>query len=71
MQTTLVGRESALDIALAPQTTSIMQGASVNLALTARVLSNGFPLSGSTVNFQVFKGSAGLSASSVTTNSNG
>ncbi|MGB7585916.1 MAG: IPT/TIG domain-containing protein [Terriglobales bacterium] len=71
VQTTLVGRESALDIALAPQTTSIMQGASVNLALTARVLSNGFPLSGSTVNFQVFKGSAGLSASSVTTNSNG
>ncbi len=71
VQTTLVGRESALDIALAPQTTSIMQGASVNVALTARVLSNGFPLSGSTVNFQVFKGSAGLSASSVTTNSNG
>jgi IPT/TIG domain len=71
VQTTLVGSESALDIALVPQTTSITLGASVNLTLTARVLSNGSPLSGSTVNFQIFKGSAGLSAPSVTTNSNG
>ena len=71
VQTTLVGSESALDIALVPQTTSIMLGASVNLTLTARVLSNGSPLNGSTVNFQVFKGSAGLSAPSVLTNSNG
>jgi hypothetical protein len=71
VQTTLVGRESALDIALVPQTTSIMQGASVNVTLTARVLSNGLPLNGSTVNFQVLKGSAGLSASTVTSNSNG
>ena len=70
-QTTLVGRESALDIALVPQTTSIMQGATLNVTLTARVLSNGSPLGGSTVNFQVLKGSAGLSASSVSTNSGG
>jgi IPT/TIG domain len=71
VQTTLVGKESALDIALVPQMTSIMQGASVNVTLTARVLSNGLPLGGSTVNFQVLKGSAGLSASTVTTNSSG
>ncbi len=71
VQTTLVGSESALDIALVPQTTSIMQGATVNVALTARVLSNGFPLSGSSVNFQILKGSAELSASTVTTNSSG
>jgi hypothetical protein len=71
VQTTLVGSESGLDIALVPQTTSIMQGAAVNVTLTARVLSNGFPLSGSSVNFQILKGSAELSASTVTTNSNG
>jgi hypothetical protein len=71
VQTTLVGSESALDIALVPQTISIMQGASVSVTLTARVLSNGSPLPGSSVNFQVLKGSAGLSASTVTTNSSG
>ena len=71
VQTTLVGSESALDIALVPQTTSIMLGATVNVSLTARVLSNGLPLSGSSVNFQILKGSAELSASTVTTNSSG
>lgn len=71
VQTTLVGASSPLDIALVPQTTSIMQGASMTVTLTARVLSNGVPLSGSTVNFQVLKGSAGLSAPTVTTNSSG
>jgi hypothetical protein len=71
VQTTLVGRESALDIALAPQTTSIMQGATVNVTLTARVLSNGAPLPGSSVNFQILKGSGQLSASTVITNSSG
>jgi hypothetical protein len=71
VQTSLRGTSSPLDIALVPQTTSIMQGATVNVTLTARVLSNGFPLSGSSVNFQVLKGSAGLSASTVTTNSSG
>jgi hypothetical protein len=71
VQTTLVGKESALDIALVPQMTSIMQGASVNLTLTARVLSEGSPLGGSTVNFQILKGSAQLSVPSATTNSSG
>jgi hypothetical protein len=71
VQTTLVGSESALDIALVPQTTSIMLGATVNVSLTVRVLSNGLPLSGSSVNFQILKGSAELSASTVTTNSSG
>jgi hypothetical protein len=71
VQTTVVGSESALDIALVPQTTSIAQGATLNVTLTARVLSNGSPLSGSTVNFRLVKGSAGLSATTVTTNSGG
>jgi hypothetical protein len=71
VQTTLVGSSSALDIALVPQTTSIMQGAAANVTLAARVLSNGFPLGGSIVNFQILKGSAGLSAPAVTTNSSG
>jgi hypothetical protein len=71
VQTALVGTSSGLDIALVPQMTSIMQGATVNVTLTARVLTNGLPLNGSSVNFQVLKGSADLSASTVTTNAHG
>lgn len=71
VQTTLLGTSSALDIALVPQMTSILQGASVNVPLTARVLSNGLPLDGSTVNFQILKGSAQLSTPTGTTNSHG
>jgi len=71
VQTSLRGTSSALDIALVPQTASIMQGATVNMTLTARVLSNGTPLPGNSVNFQILKGLAQLSASTVTTNSGG
>lgn len=71
VQTTLRGTESGLDIALAPQQSWIAQGASVNLTLTARVLSNGVPLNGSTVNFQVMKGSGVLNPASAITNANG
>lgn len=71
VQTTLLGTSSSLDIGLAPQYASVASGATLNVPLTARVLSNGQPLSGRTVDFQVVKGSAMLSASVVTTDSNG
>jgi len=71
VQTTFSGKESGLDIALAPQQSWIAQGATVNLMLTARVLSNGTPLTGSTVNFQVMKGAGTLNPASATTNANG
>jgi hypothetical protein len=70
-QTTLVGTSSSLDISLAPQAAHIIQGGTTSVPLTARVLSNGVPLSGSKVDFAVMKGSGTLSSSTVTTNSNG
>ena len=71
VQSTLRGTSSSLDIALAPQQAWIAQGAAVNLTLTARVLSNGVPLNGKIVNFQVVNGSGTLNPPSVPTNSNG
>jgi len=71
VQTTLVGRESALDIALSPQNESVAQGATVNVALTARVLSNGTPQPGKIVNFSLYRGIGTLNPVSATTNANG
>ena len=71
VQTTLLGTSSSLDIALVPQIAHIAQGAFANISLMARVLSNGSPLSGQTVNFALMKGLGTLSSSSVATNSNG
>jgi hypothetical protein len=65
------GMSSALDIALTPQSAWIAQGASLGIPLTARVLSNGTPLVGHTVNYQVLKGSALLSSNSASSNANG
>jgi hypothetical protein len=65
------GTESALDIALAPQRSWIAQGANATLTLTARVLSNGSPVSGKTVNFQVMRGSGLLSPLSPVSDANG
>ena len=70
-QTTIVGSSSASDIALVQARQSIAQGASLDLPLTARVLSNGSPVAGTTVNFSITTGSATLSAASATTASDG
>lgn len=71
VQAQLVGTSSALDIALSPEYVDIAQGANVNVPLTARVLSNGSPQNGSTVDYILVKGSAMLSASTLTTDANG
>jgi len=71
VQTTLVGRESQLDIALTPQNESVAQGATVSISLTARVLSNGSPQIGQVVNFSLYHGSGTLNPASATTNNNG
>jgi hypothetical protein len=49
----------------------IAQGATAGLPLTARVMSNGSPKSGATVNFTIIAGSGALSAPSATTDANG
>jgi hypothetical protein len=70
-QTTLLGRESSLDIALSPQNESVAHGVTVNVQLTARVLSNGTPLGGQVVNFSLYQGSGTLNPASATTDKNG
>lgn len=71
VQTTLSGIETSLDLALAPQYAWIAQGASTNVTLTARVLSNGTPVNGRTVNYYLTKGSGTLNPTTNQTNSNG
>ena len=71
VQTTLVGSKSALDISLVSPSVWVAQGATLNLALTAKVLANGTAQAGRTVNYQVTQGSATLSGASAVTNQSG
>jgi len=71
VQTTLVGTSLSLDITLSPAYAWIAQGATVDLPLTSRALSNGVPLSGRALNYFVSKGSATLSFSTTQTDING
>ncbi len=71
VQTTVVGRSTALDIALSSSSAFIASGATLNMPITARVLSNGLPVGGKPVDYFVMKGSGTLSASTVNTDSNG
>jgi len=71
VQTTLLGVSSALDLVLASPFAWIAQGATVDVVLTSRVLSNGIPLAGRTVDYQLMKGSATFSATTTSTDNNG
>ncbi|MGH9529607.1 MAG: IPT/TIG domain-containing protein, partial [Terriglobales bacterium] len=71
VQTTVVGRSTALDISLSSAFAFIAQGATLSLPITARVLSNGFPVGGKAVNYFVMKGSGTFSSSAVNTDSTG
>jgi hypothetical protein len=71
VQTTLQGTSSALDFALVAPYTFAAQGATLDIPISGRALSNGVPLSGRTVNFQVVKGTGTLSTASANTDSNG
>ena len=71
VQTTLLGTSSPLDLSLLSPNIWIAQGATLNLALTARVLSNGIPVNGRTVNYYLIKGSGTLNPPSAKTNNSG
>jgi IPT/TIG domain len=71
VQTILPGTSSLLDLALTTPPTWIAQGATVALPIAARVLSNGSPVSGTALKYQITAGSGILSAASVVTDSNG
>jgi hypothetical protein len=71
VQATILGRTSALDISLASPFAWIAQGATVDVPLSARLLSNGSPAATNTVNFEVLKGAGTLSSLSSPSDANG
>ncbi len=71
LQTTVVGSQSSLDIALLSQNVWIAHAATLDVPLVARVLSNGSPLAGRTVNYAIQSGTASLSAPSAVTDAGG
>src|SRR5258708_22239190 len=71
VQTILQGTSSQLDLSLITPSVWIAQGATATVPLVARVLSNGGPVSGGTLNYQISQGVATLSAASAQTDLNG
>ncbi len=71
VQTTLLALSSATSISLLSPFAWIAQGATIDIALTARVLTNGAATAGSTVNCQIVKGAGTLSATTVAGDVNG
>ena len=71
VQETLLGTSSQLDLSLMTPPVWIAQGATAALPIAARVLSNGSPVSGTALNYQITEGIGILSAASVVTDSNG
>ena len=71
VQATILGTSSVLDLSLFPANAWIAQGATVDIALAARVLSSGAPVPGTTVNFQVVKGSGTLGSGSASSDAHG
>jgi hypothetical protein len=71
VQTTLLGTSSSLDLVLRAPPLWIAQGATVSLPVAARLLSNGTPVSGTSLSFQITGGTGTLSAASSATDSNG
>ena len=68
---TLFATSQAVSIGVTTPYLWIAQGANVSVPITARVLNNGVPTAGVTVNFTVPQGTGSLSSSSAVTNSNG
>lgn len=63
--------QSASDIGITTPYLYVSQGASVSIPITARVVSNGSPVSNAQVNFSVAVGMGSLSAPSAKTNASG
>ena len=70
-QGTLLGTSSPLDISLLAARTWLSQGATVNLPLATRVLSNGSGLSNRKIDYAILLGNASLSPIRAVTDTNG
>jgi hypothetical protein len=71
VQATILGTTSSLDLSLVPASAWIAQGATADIVLVARLLSSGASVAGSTVNYQVVKGSGTLGSASANSDANG
>jgi len=71
VQVSLTGTSSQIDLSLVTPPVWIAQGATLTLPLSARVLSNGNPVNGSIVNYQITQGLATLSNATAQTDANG
>jgi adhesin/invasin len=70
-QTTLAGTSSQLDLSLITPPVWVAQGATVILPVRARAMSNGTPIPGLKLNYQITAGAGSLSATSSQTDSSG
>ena len=71
VQTVSSGSSSASDLSLFSPRTWVAKGSTVDVPLTARLLSNGAPVSGKNINFQVLLRSGTPSPATATTDANG
>jgi hypothetical protein len=70
-QATVVGTESALDVAAVAPTKWVGQGATIDVPLTVRVLNMGEPQNNVKINFRVSKGVGGLTSGTANTSNTG
>ena len=70
-QIVISGTSSALDLALTTPRIWVVQGATIDVPLAVRALSNGSPLGGQTVSYTVSKGPGSFNNSNSTTDSTG
>ena len=71
VQATVSGTSSSTDLAIFTPKVWVAKGTTVDVPLTTRLLSNGSPVSGGTINFQVLLGSGTVTTPSVRTDSTG
>jgi hypothetical protein len=71
VQASVNGTASAKDLALVSPKVWVVQGATVDVPFTARLLANGIPLSGQTLNWQVGIGSGTVTPVNSTTDGDG
>jgi hypothetical protein len=71
VQTTILGTSSGLDVAAVAPYKYIAQGATVDIPLSVRVLTNGFAVSGKTVKYTIVAGAGTLTSTTPTSDSNG
>lgn len=71
VQTVISGTSSANDISMFSPKSWVLKGTTVDVAVTARLLANGTPVRGQTINFQLALGSGTLTPASMVTDVNG